>query len=84
VKLKFDYAIDQIRNVEDMDEVLSHQSEDEEMEKKLKEKKKRDALAFNYKKRVSDFMNDMTFQPVIHKDPYLISKLRKGSVRGSA
>ena len=31
IKVKFDYAIDQIRNVEDQDEVLSHQDEDEEL-----------------------------------------------------
>ena len=65
IKVKFDYAIDQIRNVEDQDEVLSHQDEDEELERQLKEKQKRDKLALNYKKRVSDFMNDMTFQPVV-------------------
>jgi hypothetical protein len=33
IKVKFDYAIDQIRNVEDQDEVLSHQDEDEELER---------------------------------------------------
>jgi hypothetical protein len=36
--VKFDYAIDQIRNIEDQDEVLSHQDEDEELERQLKEK----------------------------------------------
>ena len=84
IKVKFDYAIDQIRNIEDQDEVLSHQDEDEELERQLKEKQKRDKLALNYKKRVSDFMNDMTFQPVVQIDPYLMSKVPKSAVRKSA
>ena len=51
---------------------------DEEIKEDIinqKNKERRDKLAFNYKKRVSNFMNDMIFNPVVHHDPYLMKKM---------
>lgn len=37
----------------------------------------------NYKKRVSEFMNDMVFCPVVHYDPYLFDKAMRDTVGSS-
>lgn len=41
-------------------------------------------MALNYKKRVSTFMNEMAFHPVVHHDPYLFDKIPRNRVRSSA